>query len=131
MKIRFLSAVILSLAASTALSFPAMALDDPGHPRVNQVENRLEHQENNTLNAADHDRLTPGQAMRDEKRDQHIQNQIQRDESKHNGHITKREQRKLNHEMKRDRLEKRRQERRDRHLKHEQHEHHEIMHHDQ
>lgn len=131
MKIRFLSAVVFSLAASTALSLPAMAQVDPGHPRINQVENRLEHQENNTLNAADHGKLTPGQAERDEKRDQHIQNQLQRDESKHDGHITKREQRKLNHEMNKERMEKRRQERRDRHVKHERREHDEMTHHDQ
>ncbi len=120
MKICFLSTVILSLTAGTILSSPVIAQEqseDPGHPRINQVENRLEHQENNTERAEKNGKLTEGQAERDERRDQRTQSQLNRDEAKHGGHITKAEQRRLNHEMRKEKFEKRRQERRDHKLR--------------
>jgi hypothetical protein len=91
---------------------------DPGHPRINQVENRLDGQENNTMNADKNGKLTADQAARDERQDQRIQNQLTRDESKHHGHITKREERRLNREMNKEKREKIRQERRDAHKAH-------------
>src|ERR1700727_1421997 len=108
MKIRH--AIMLSLAASTILSAPLFAQEpDPGHPRINQIDNCVDSQENNTNNSG----RTNSQKARDDRQDQRVQNQLSRDESEHRGHITKGEQRHLNKEMNKERREKRRQERRD------------------
>lgn len=122
MKIRYVSTLILSLAATTILSVPVLAQEqpDPGHPRINQVDDRLAGQEGNTANAEGHGNLTQGQAARDEHRDQQIQKQEQRDAAKNGGHLTKREQRRLNREMNKEKREKAKQERKDRMQKEEQ-----------
>lgn len=99
MKIHSLNAGIASVALMALLSSPVFAQEDPNHPRVNQVEQRIENQENNVMKAEQGGKLTPAQAARDEKRDQHIQNQLNRDEAKNGGHITKKEQHQLNREL--------------------------------
>lgn len=123
MNIRYVGTIVLSLVASTMLSAPVLAQEqpDPGHPRINQVDNRLAGQESNTLRAEQRGNLTAGQANRDERRDQQIQRQEERDAAKHGGHLTKHEQRKLNHEMNRERREKMRQEHRGDRMHREEH----------
>jgi hypothetical protein len=72
---------------------------DPGHPRVNQVNNREQKQQNRIANGVKNDKLTPAQTAHLEKREQHIQNQQKADMAAHNGHLTKGEQAKLNKEQ--------------------------------
>ena len=47
----------------------------------------------------DKGQINPNQAARDERRDARVERQLKRDEAKHGGHITKREQAKLNREL--------------------------------
>lgn len=71
---------------------------DPGHPRVNQVNGRETNQQNRIANGIKNGQLTPGQASRLEKGEQHLQNNEKRDMAKDNGHLTKQDQKQLNKE---------------------------------
>lgn len=71
---------------------------DPGHPRVNQVNRRETHQQNRIANGIKNDRLTPGQTARLERGERRLQNNEKKDMAADNGHLTKKDQRQLNHE---------------------------------
>jgi hypothetical protein len=71
---------------------------DPGHPRVNQVNQREQNQQKRIANGIKNDKLTPGQAAHLEKGEQRLQNNEKKDMAKDNGHLTKQDQRQLNHE---------------------------------
>src|SRR5579863_9804243 len=71
---------------------------DPGHPRVNQVNSRETNQQNRIANGVKSGKLTPGQTARLERGEQRLQNNEKRDMAKDNGHLTKQNQRQLNHE---------------------------------
>jgi hypothetical protein len=75
--------------------------DDPGHPRVNQVNGREQNQQDRIANGVENGSMTAGQAAHVERQEQHIQNQEKRDMAAHNGHLTKAEQNKLNREQNR------------------------------
>ncbi len=71
---------------------------DPGHPRVNQINQREKNQQNRIANGVKNGKLTPGQAARLERGEQRLQNNEKRDMAKDNGHLTKQDQRQLNRE---------------------------------
>jgi hypothetical protein len=72
---------------------------DAGHPRVNEVNQREQDQQDRIANGVKTGSMTPGQAAHVERQEQHIENQEKADMSKHNGHLTKGEQRRLNKEQ--------------------------------
>jgi hypothetical protein len=72
---------------------------DPGHPRVNEVNQREQNQQDRIANGEKNGTMTPGQAAHVERQEQHIENQQKADMAKHNGHLTKGEQRQLNKEQ--------------------------------
>jgi hypothetical protein len=74
-------------------------VDDPGHPRVNEVNQREQNQQDRIANGLKNDTMTPGQAAHVEKQEQHIENQEKRDMARNNGHLTKAEQKQLNKEQ--------------------------------
>jgi len=74
-------------------------VDDPGHPRVNQVNQREQNQQDRIANGVKNGTMTPGQAAHVEGQEQHIENQEKRDMAKNNGHLTKGEQKQLNKEQ--------------------------------
>jgi uncharacterized lipoprotein YajG len=76
-------------------------VDDPNHPRVNQINQREQNQQNRIANGIKNDKLTPGQAARLEKGQQRLVNNEKRDMAANNGHLTKKDQRQLNHEANR------------------------------
>lgn len=116
MNVRTIGVVIASLAATTILSSQALAQEpDPGHPRINQVQNYVNTQEQNTMKAEEAGKITPAQANRDMAHDQHIQDRLDKDESKHGGHITKGEQRRLDHSLNKNRARRHRQKEHDLH----------------
>jgi len=69
---------------------------DPGHPRVNEVNDREKYQQDRIARGVKSGKLTPGETANLEKGEQRIENQEKRDMAKHNGHLTKHEQRQLN-----------------------------------
>jgi hypothetical protein len=74
---------------------------DPGHPRVNEVNGREENQQQRIGNGVKNGTLTPGQTANLENREASVQNREQRDMAKHNGHLTKAEQRGINRQQNR------------------------------
>jgi hypothetical protein len=71
---------------------------DPGHPRVNQINQREQNQQNRIANGIHNGQLTPRQtANLDRKENRLVQNQ-QRDMAKDGGHLTKVDQARLNRE---------------------------------
>jgi hypothetical protein len=84
-------------AAMAAGPVMAQTSDDvPGHPRVNEVNNRLQNQQNRINNGLKNGTMTQGQADRDETRDANIARRESADEARHDGHLTKQEQHNLN-----------------------------------
>ena len=71
---------------------------DPGHPRVNQVNQREQNQQNRIANGVKSGQLTPGETRRLERGEQRLQNNEKKDMAKDNGHLTKQDQRQLNKE---------------------------------
>jgi hypothetical protein len=71
---------------------------DPGHPRVNQVNSRETHQQKRIANGISSGKLTPTQASYLEKGETRLQNNEKKDMAADNGHLTKKDQKQLNHE---------------------------------
>ena len=71
---------------------------DPGHPRVNEVNQRLNNEQARINRAEAAGKLNPQQANSLEKKEQNIKNQEARDMAKNGGHLTPGEQKRLNHE---------------------------------
>jgi hypothetical protein len=70
---------------------------DPGHPRVNQVNGREENQQQRIANGVSSGKLSAQQTSNLEKREANLQNTEKKDMAAHNGHLTKGEQKNLNH----------------------------------
>ena len=68
----------------------------PDHPRENEVNQRLDNQQARIDQGLKNGTMTGQQAARDEKHDENVAQREAVDESKHNGHITKAEQNRLN-----------------------------------
>ena len=74
----------------------ATAQDVPDHPRVNEVNQRLDNQQARINQGLANGTMTGKQAARDEAHDANIAKRESVDEAKHNGHLTKGEQNRLN-----------------------------------
>ena len=90
-----------SASAQTNTSGAGAGHVDPGHPRVNQVNRRETRQQNRIANGVKNGQLRPGQTARLERGEQRLQHNEKRDMAKDNGHLTKQDQRQLNHESNR------------------------------
>ena len=69
---------------------------DPGHPRVNEINQREQNQQDRIANGVKSGQLTPGETQRLERGEQRLQNNEKKDMAKDNGHLTKQDQRQLN-----------------------------------
>ncbi|HWU78227.1 MAG TPA: hypothetical protein VN043_17150 [Rhodanobacter sp.] len=90
---------LLSLLTCAAFAGTnAMATDTtiPHHPRVNEVNHRIDNQQARTDKGVAQGTITAKQASRDEKRDANIAQRESADEARHNGHLTKAETHRLN-----------------------------------
>jgi hypothetical protein len=85
-----------SAAAQTATSGAGPGVVDPGHPRVNQVNNREAKQQQRIANGIGNGSLNLKEASHLESRETALQNREAADMAKHNGHLTKGEQARLN-----------------------------------
>jgi hypothetical protein len=87
-----------SAAAQTATttSGAGPGVVDPGHPRVNEANRREANQQRRIANGIKNGSLSPKETAHLEHREAGVQRQEQRDMAKHNGHLTKAEQRQLN-----------------------------------
>ena len=74
------------------------SVNDPNHPRVNEVNQREENQQQRIAQGDSAGTLTPGQTNRIENKENKIQSQETTDMDKHDGHLTRREDHQLNRE---------------------------------
>jgi hypothetical protein len=86
---------------STATSEAGPGVVDPGHPRVNEVNQREANQQQRIGNGVANGSLNSQQAANLEKRETAVQNREQKDMAKNNGHLTKAEQRGINRQQNR------------------------------
>jgi hypothetical protein len=91
---KFLKITVLCCAGFGS-SF-AMAQDVPDHPRVNEVNQRLDNQQARINQGLANGTMTGKEAARDEAHDANIAKRESVDEAKHGGHLTKGEQNRLN-----------------------------------
>lgn len=96
----------ITLAAAGAMCVilgggAAIAQNVPGHPRVNEVNQRLNNQQARINHGVANGTLSAGQAARDEKHDANIARRESAAEARHGGHLTKREQNRLNRSLNR------------------------------
>ena len=90
-------ALILASLCCTALgSSLGVAQSVPDHPRVNEVNQRLDDQQARINQGLANGTMNGKQAARDEAHDANIAKRESVDEAKHHGHLTKGEQRRLN-----------------------------------
>ena len=73
-------------------------IKDPGHPRVNEVNQREQNQQDRIPQGVKSGSLTPQEAANLEKGESKIQQQEKADLQKNNGHLTAAEQAQLNKE---------------------------------
>lgn len=76
-----------------------IAQNVPDHPRVNEVDQRLENQQSRIDQGLANGTMSGKQAARDESHDANIARRESIDEAKHGGHLTKGEQNRLNHSL--------------------------------
>ena len=93
--IGFIATMALASGAAMAQTTPPQA-NDPGHPRVNEVNQRLDNQQTRIQNGVADGQINAKQEARDEKQDANIAQRESADQAKHGGHLTKAEQRNLN-----------------------------------
>ena len=86
---------------STNTSGAGPGVVDPGHPRVNEVNQREENQQQRIANGVQNGKLSAQQTSNLEQREANVQNREQKDMAAHNGHLTKAEQRGINRQQNR------------------------------
>ena len=69
---------------------------DPGHPRINQVDTRIDNQQSRVQSEEATGKINANQAARDDAKLNREQNSVNKDAAKNGGHITKGEQNRLN-----------------------------------
>jgi hypothetical protein len=88
--------VSAALASGAAMAQVAPQASDPGHPRVNEVNQRLDNQQNRIQKGVADGQINAKQEARDEKQDANIAQRESADQAKNGGHLTKQEQHNLN-----------------------------------
>lgn len=87
--------ILLSISLlGIAVAIPAQA-----GRRVREIDTREARQQNRISEGIEKHDLTPEEVNQLELREAEIKQQERKDELAHNGHLTKREQRRLNHEL--------------------------------
>ncbi len=86
---------LIGLGGAAVAQTPA-AVPDPGHPRVNEVQQRIDNQENRVDRGVSDGQINATQAAHDDAKLGREQSSLNQDEAKDGGHITKGEQRNLN-----------------------------------
>ena len=78
------------------------ALDDPGHPRVSEINQRQANQQARIAQGVKSGSLTAGETANIERNEARIQRQKRADMAANNGHLSKGEQNQLNREQNRE-----------------------------
>ncbi len=99
MKRSILGTILMTAILVSGVSGAAMAQTVPGHPRINEVDQRLENQQDRIDAGVNKGQVNAKQEARDSGRDTRVARQLSRDEAKNGGKITKGEQRRMNREL--------------------------------
>jgi hypothetical protein len=97
----FATSAAAQTSNNTSTSGAGPGVVDPGHPRVNEVNQREQNQQDRIANGLKNDTLNAKQASNLEKREASVQKREQKDMAKNNGHLTKAEQRGINRQQNR------------------------------
>jgi hypothetical protein len=92
----FAGSAAAQTATTTTTSGAGPGVVDPGHPRVNEVNQREANQQKRIANGINNGSMNAHETANVERREASVQKQEQADMAKHNGHLTKAEQRQLN-----------------------------------
>ncbi len=101
MKKSVLGIIMMTAVLVSGVSGAAMAQNVPGHPRINEVDQRLENQQDRVDAGVNKGQLNAKQEARDDARDTRVAQRLSADEAKNGGKITKGEQRRLNRALNR------------------------------
>jgi hypothetical protein len=88
----------LLTASAAAQNGAGPGVYDPGHPRVNQVNQREQNQQNRIANGVKNGQLTPRETANLERKENRLVQNQKRDMAKDGGHLTAKDQAKLNRE---------------------------------
>jgi hypothetical protein len=94
--LNFVALIALIASAGIADAQSATDVPDPGHPRINEVQQRIDNQENRVDRGISDGQINAKQAAHDDAKLGREQNSLNQDEAKNGGHITKGEQKNLN-----------------------------------
>ena len=101
MKKSVLGIILMTAVLVSGVSGAAMAQTVPGHPRINEVDQRLENQQDRVDAGVNKGQINAKQEARDNARDSRVAQRLSADEAKNGGKITKGEQRRLNRALNR------------------------------
>ncbi|HEX4421222.1 MAG TPA: hypothetical protein VH165_25080 [Kofleriaceae bacterium] len=96
--IKLLTGLVVTSALFTATPSFADGTWAANHPRRAEVNDRLANQNQRVNNGVRNGTMTPGQASQVHREDHAIRNEERADAAMHGGHITKPEQRQINHQ---------------------------------
>lgn len=98
MKTNLLTAAVAFVAIMLATSASAQEKFDKTHPRRAQVNSRLNNQNARVDNKVDNGKMSKGEAAKIHGQDHAIRKEERRDAAANGGHITKAEQKHINHQ---------------------------------
>ena len=87
---------LFACSSFAAANVMAQVTKVPDHPRINEVNRRIDNQQTHTQKGTAQGTVTARQSANDQKRDANIAQRMSSDEAKHNGHLTRREHQHLN-----------------------------------
>ena len=91
-----LALTVLIGTTATVNAQSVAGVPDPGHPRINEVQQRIDNQQARVDRGISDGQINARQAAHDDAKLAREQNSLNRDEAKNGGHITKAEQHNLN-----------------------------------
>jgi hypothetical protein len=101
MKFKSVSLIAAGTLCTILGSGMATAQDVPNHPRVNEVNQRLDNQQARINQGLANGTMSAKQAAHDEAHDANIAKRESADEARQGGHLTKAQQRRLNKSLNR------------------------------
>ncbi len=99
--LRSLALTVLIGSGGTVFAQSAPGVPDPGHPRINEVQQRIDNQQSRVDKGISDGQINAKQAAHDDAKLGREQSSLNRDEAKNGGHITKGEQKNLNSRLNR------------------------------
>ncbi len=97
---KYIAYASLALMLASPVAVMAQTTTDvPGHPRVNEVDQRLDNQQKRIDNGVASGTINAKQEARDQATDAKVSQELSKDEAKNGGKITKAEQRRMNRQL--------------------------------